>query len=126
MPDATFTSLLGPIATLPDVWREEVEMRRARAPHDPVAEAVESCERELRKRIAAASRATERLTPEEFAVLPRNNTTPQTVRRWCRAGELPGAIHTARGWEIPRDAVRKARAAEQPAHAPRRRRKTKA
>lgn len=103
--DDTMHALLGPIAALPDAWAAEIAKRQARAPHDPIAEAMASCAGELRGAIAEAAKATERISARAFAALPRNNTTEQTVRRWCRDGLVPGAVQTARGWEIPRDAV---------------------
>lgn len=37
----------------------------------------------------------------------RFNVNPDTVRRWCREGKIPGAEQDGKGkpWRIPEDAV---------------------
>jgi hypothetical protein len=44
------------------------------------------------------------MTPEQFATLHR--VDPRTVQRWCKDGEIPGAVKTSRGWQLPADAMR--------------------
>jgi hypothetical protein len=44
------------------------------------------------------------MTPEQFATL--HDVDARTVQRWCKAGEIPGATRTTRGWHIPPDAMR--------------------
>lgn len=92
-------------AALADYGRE-VESRRRISAHDPVADTMEYVVRDLADRIRRAEESTEPLTPEVYADLPTVRVAPQTVRRWCRAGELPGAVLTEHGWMIPRDARR--------------------
>ena len=43
------------------------------------------------------------LTVKECADLLR--VTERTVRRWCRDGIIPRAIHPGRAWRIPREAL---------------------
>jgi hypothetical protein len=44
------------------------------------------------------------VTPDQFATLHRVDA--RTVQRWCKAGEIPGAVKTSTGWQIPADAMR--------------------
>lgn len=87
-------------------WGDEVSQRRRISRVDPVADAIEFCAQDLRERLARAQKASERLTPEQYAALPHVSVTPQAVRGWCRRGELVGTVMTERGWMIPRDAKR--------------------
>lgn len=43
------------------------------------------------------------LTVRTFA--QRNGVDERTVQRWLKAGKLPGAVKTNRGWTIPANAV---------------------
>lgn len=89
-----------------DGWKEEVKQRRRISSVDPVADAIEYCAADLCERIARAAKVSERLSPEEYAALPHVGVSAQAVRRWCRLGQLPGAIDTEKGWQIPREAKR--------------------
>lgn len=42
-------------------------------------------------------------TPEEVAKYYA--VSPETIRRMCRDGEIPGAIQIGRQWRIPRDYI---------------------
>jgi len=44
------------------------------------------------------------MTPEQFAT--QHHVDARTVQRWCKDGEVPGAVKTSRGWHIPDDAMR--------------------
>lgn len=35
-------------------------------------------------------------------IAARYDVSPETVRRWCRDGAIPGAIQLGRQWRIPR------------------------
>ena len=81
-----------------------VETRRAVSGVDPISDTLEYVARDLVERAGRAEKALDRLSAEQYAALAR--VSPQTVCRWCRRGELPGAEHTARGWLIPQGAER--------------------
>lgn len=40
------------------------------------------------------------LTPEHLSAIL--SMTPQTVRRYLRSGELPGAVHIGTRWYLPK------------------------
>jgi hypothetical protein len=44
------------------------------------------------------------MTPDQFATLHRVDA--RTVQRWCKNGEIPGAVKTSTGWQLPADAMR--------------------
>ena len=44
------------------------------------------------------------MTPDQFATLHRVDA--RTVQRWCKNGEIPGAVKTSTGWQLPPDAMR--------------------
>lgn len=94
-----------PIREIPDRWRTLVRERRSLTAVDPAADALERAANELDAAIAKAADADRMVTPEEYAK-PRG-IGPATVRKWCRAGELPGAVlNDASKWLIPAHAVR--------------------
>lgn len=92
-------------AALADYGRE-VENRRRISATDPVADTMEYVVRDLAERVERAQATARLLTPEAYAALPHILVTPQSVRRWCRLGEVPGAVHTEHGWMIPAGAKR--------------------
>lgn len=84
-------------------WQRDSHVRRQRAPHDPVADALDSCAAELQEKFAAESLSP--LTPEEWGAL-NGGVSPQSVTSWIRSGELE-AYRDERGhWRIPRHAQR--------------------
>lgn len=87
-------------------FRSEAARRRKITAVDPVADTLAHVASDLADRLRHAEHATERLTPEQYGALPHIDAKPQTVRKWCRLGQLPGAEHTESGWRIPRDAKR--------------------
>lgn len=111
--DPLFDGPLADVVAFPQWLRDQAAARLAQAAPDPVADNMQKVAGELEARLAAARQRTRRLTPAEYGALPHVQVTAQTVRTWCRAGELPGARETPHGWEIPADAVRvpKAKAA---------------
>lgn len=88
-------------------WREEVQLRRDRSAVDPVADAMESCARDLEATIRKLELACDRLTTEQYATL--HGTTPQTVTRWIRNGELDAEKTATGDYLIARLATRHAR-----------------
>lgn len=94
-----------PLREIPDRWRALVRERRTLTAIDPAADALEKCARELEDAMTEAANAGRMLTPEEYAA-PRG-ISPASVRKWCRAGEMPGATQNEAGkWQIPATAVR--------------------
>lgn len=87
-------------------YGREVESRRRISVVDPVADTMEYVVRDLSERLTRAEDATRLLTPEQYAALPHIRVAPQSVRRWCRDGEIPGAVHAEHGWMIPAGAKR--------------------
>lgn len=101
--------VIGAVEGVTRTWREEAEARRKISRSDPIADTLDWCAGELAARLRAVSAETEYLTPEEYARLPHVNVTAQTVRTWCRTEQLP-ALPTAKGYRIPKHAVRARRA----------------
>lgn len=87
-------------------YGREVESRRRISATDPVADTMEYVVRDLAERLDRAEDATRLLTPEQYGALAHVRVAAQSIRRWCRNGELPGAVHAEHGWLIPAGAMR--------------------
>jgi hypothetical protein len=111
--DPIFDGPLADLVAFPGVLRAKAAARREDAATDPVADNMERTAERLDELLERARARTRRLTPAEYGALPHVDVTAQTVRTWCRDGELPDARLTPHGWEIPADAVR-ARAVPKP------------
>ena len=106
-----FTGPFADVVALLEKWGTRATTRREDHPVDAVADTYDRAAGELQLALAAAQARTRRLTPAEYAALPHVDVTPQTVRNWCRDGELPDARLTPHGWEIPAEAARVPKAA---------------
>lgn len=99
-----------PLATLVrtaiDDFRKEAAERRRITAVDPVADTLAHVASDLADRLKHAEAASEPLTAEQYGAQPHVHARPQTVRKWCRLGQLPGAMLTEAGWRIPREAKR--------------------
>lgn len=90
---------------LATAWEDEATQRKQRTPTDPVADAIASCAMDLRTRMAVVERDSAYMTTEQYA--SQHGVHEASVRRWCMAGELPGAQKDHNdNWRIPRDAKR--------------------
>jgi hypothetical protein len=84
-------------------WRQEAEERRRISRVDPIADTLDYCAGEIAARLRSIVVESNTESVEERA--QRERVTPQTVRIWIRTNQLP-AEHGAKGYRIPRDAVR--------------------
>ena len=109
MAENPFALLFTNTAALPERWRTLIATLRDVSPTNAEANGIQRALRDLEEAIAKDLRAHERLSPAQYAQLPHVRVSVQTVREWCRRGELPGAVLTDGGWEIPREATRAAR-----------------
>lgn len=90
---------------LADAWETEASQRKLRTPNDPAADAIASCASDLRVRMADVDRDSAFMTVVQYA--GQHGVHESSVRRWCMAGEIPGAQKDANDdWRIPRDAKR--------------------
>lgn len=84
-------------------WASEAKRRRGISANDPVADTLEYCAGELKKRLenARAAEKGEWLTVDEYieAMPEGKRVTAQTVRGWIRRGML-SAKSTSRGYRI--------------------------
>lgn len=89
-----------------EAWETRASETRVLAPASDAPAALGLAARELRALAAAVDADTATLSAEQYAALHR--TTPQSVRRWCATGQIPGGHWNAatRAWEIPRGAER--------------------
>src|SRR4051812_15568478 len=99
MSDARQSSPVDPFVArfeeLAKEWASDVARRRRISKTDPAADTLEYCVTAVRALIGELKWTEVRLTVDEYA--RREGVTPQTVRTWIRAGQLP-AIETAKGY----------------------------
>ncbi len=86
-------------------WRSNAEDRRRFTPNDPVADAIDALAARLEEVTKTIERDSEIVTAEVYAAL--HGVTPQTVRGWCRTGEL-SHVRSGKKYSILRNAIRKA------------------
>lgn len=83
--------------------RLEAEARRRVTQFDAIADTFAYCAATLETKIVEIEGGLSWLSPEQYA--EDVGTTPQSVRTWCRKGEL-NAESTPSGWRIRRGAKR--------------------
>lgn len=83
--------------------RAEVDQRRKVWLDDPVAKGMEHALTRFSGLMLRVSDESNTVTVDQYAA--EAGVTPQTVRRWIRAKELP-AEETPHGWRIPAGAER--------------------
>jgi hypothetical protein len=86
------------VESLLSKWEAEIDSRRKRTPHDPLADVIESCRAELQL-VVERDRKLE-LTTEEYGTKHRRQE--RTVRRWCQQGKIK-CRPVGRGYLIPVD-----------------------
>jgi hypothetical protein len=86
-----------------DALEAVVRQRREPREDDAVADGMDWAIERMRSAVAEIDANHEYLSVEQYAEL--HNVTPQSVRTWCRKGEL-NAMETPNGWRIERSAVR--------------------
>lgn len=79
--------LLDQVEALAKAWEQDAARRREEYLHDPVAGARSRDAKELAALVAELRKEYRTLNPEQYASLI--NKSAQTVRRWCRTGQLP-------------------------------------
>jgi hypothetical protein len=89
-------------------WRQDAARRREEWLHDPVAGARERDAQELEAVVQQLRDDTRMLTPEQYAPLVHKSV--QTIRRWCRTGQLPCTRDEAGDYLINPSAKRRLRA----------------
>jgi hypothetical protein len=84
-----------------DEWATEAKRRRTISKADPIADTLDYCAGDLKKRLenVVVVSDDDRISVEEYAALPNVDRSPQTVRAWIRRGLLP-AKSTPRGYRI--------------------------
>jgi hypothetical protein len=102
MLDTIFSSLRAQVATL----QLEIERRKKISTADPVADGMAFAVSEFAESVRLLESESEWLTPDQYGEL--HQVCGQTVRNWIARGELK-AEPTAKGYKIPRSALRQRR-----------------
>ena len=84
--NATASAVESVVASVIASWEHEGVLRQQRSANDQGADTLVACARELRDRVAAATKDDEELTPAEFGAL--HGKSPSQVRRWCHQDRL--------------------------------------
>jgi hypothetical protein len=95
--------VVGAIERVTKTWREEAAERRRISKSDPVADTLDYCAGEIATRLRTLATEAEYETVERRA--EREGVTPQTVRAWIRAKQLP-ALEGPKGYRILASSVR--------------------
>lgn len=98
-------SLFDSFTALAGQWRSRAADRRTVTPDDPAAHALMFCAGALDDAVRELRDGTTRLTVNQYASLVV--TSPASVRRWIRKGELQAEQDAKGEWHIPRHARRK-------------------
>jgi hypothetical protein len=88
---------------LAESFRDEADRRVELNPQDPLVNSFRRCAVDIENLGTALHEKLDLITTEEYAEL--NRVSVQTVRRWCRLGEIEH-FPDARGILIPRHAQR--------------------
>lgn len=91
-----------------DSWMSDAQTRRIVSLHDPIADTLAYCAKDLEERLKIVEASVKTYTTRQFAHL--KGVRDGTVRKWIENGELEATKNASGDWEIPRTAVRKRKA----------------